>query len=209
MAKRFRCARCKRNFSMAAHLARHNSTIHATGKKIAARPAIAKRGPGRPRGSGRTIVRSAAAFSEGAVRVLGEMQAYHDTLLAQRAGIDGEIGAISDAMRSLGGRTTAKSIARTPAKRGPGRPPGTTKAKKSKAQSFRSGTLKDYIVRVLDQNTKPLSPNDIGVRIMKAGFKTKAKNLTKAVSNTLPQLKQVKRLGFGKYTLAGKQQPAT
>lgn len=191
---------------MAAHLARHNSTIHGTGKKkVSASPATAKRGPGRPRGSGRTVVRSTASFSDGAARVLGEMQAYHDNLLAQRVGIDGEIGAIADAMRSLGGRsmTTTKSVVRAPGKRGPGRPAGSTNAKKSKGGSFRTGTLKDYIVRVLSQHTKPMSPNDIGVRILKGGFKTKAKDLTKAVSNTLPQLKQVKRIGFGKYSLVG------
>ncbi len=30
---KYRCRRCKRSFSMAAHLARHNSTIHASKKK--------------------------------------------------------------------------------------------------------------------------------------------------------------------------------
>ena len=29
---KFRCNRCKRSFKMAAHLARHNNTIHATKK---------------------------------------------------------------------------------------------------------------------------------------------------------------------------------
>lgn len=31
----FKCARCTRSFSMAAHLARHMSTIHSRGKKKA------------------------------------------------------------------------------------------------------------------------------------------------------------------------------
>ena len=44
-----------------------------------------------------------------------------------------------------------------------------------------------------------MSPKDIAARIVKAGYKSKAKDLTKAVSNTLPQLKQVKKVGFGKY----------
>ena len=39
-------------------------------------------------------------------------------------------------------------------------------------------------------------------RVKKAGFKTKAKNLTKAVSNKLPDLKSVKRVGYGKYQLS-------
>ena len=46
MAKaKYECRRCKRTFSMAAHLARHNSTIHSTKKKKkAAKKKAAKRG---------------------------------------------------------------------------------------------------------------------------------------------------------------------
>ena len=66
----------------------------------------------------------------------------------------------------------------------------------------RPGSLKGYIVRVLRQTSKPMSVQDIGTRVKKAGFKTKAKNLTKAVSNTLPGVKNVKRVGYGKYQLS-------
>ncbi len=44
---KYRCRRCKRSFSMAAHLARHNSTIHASKKKKATKKKSARRG--RPR----------------------------------------------------------------------------------------------------------------------------------------------------------------
>ena len=33
--KKFKCSKCDRSFSMAAHLARHVNTIHATGKRKA------------------------------------------------------------------------------------------------------------------------------------------------------------------------------
>ncbi len=49
-----------------------------------------------------------------------------------------------------------------------------------------------------------MSPNDIGLSVKKAGFKTKAKDITKAVSNVLPELKMVKRVGFGMYTTGGR-----
>ncbi len=41
---KYRCRRCKRSFSMAAHLARHNSTIHSRKKKKATKKKAAKRG---------------------------------------------------------------------------------------------------------------------------------------------------------------------
>lgn len=58
---KYRCRRCKRSFSMAAHLARHNSTIHGSKKKKkkATKKKAARRGRppkkvgakrGRPRG---------------------------------------------------------------------------------------------------------------------------------------------------------------
>ena len=44
MAKKtFKCPKCDRSFSMAAHLARHKNTIHATAKQKAAAMKKAKR----------------------------------------------------------------------------------------------------------------------------------------------------------------------
>jgi len=37
MAKRFKCARCKRTFSMAAHLARHRAAMHGAKSKSKAK----------------------------------------------------------------------------------------------------------------------------------------------------------------------------
>ena len=48
-----------------------------------------------------------------------------------------------------------------------------------------------------------MSPTEIGTRVKNAGFTTKAKDLTKAIGNSLPSLKQVKRVGYAKYQLAG------
>jgi hypothetical protein len=117
------------------------------------------------------------------------MQAYHSDLLARREGIEAEITAIGQAIDAM--RLVPASKPRR-AKRGRpvGRPAG---------RPAREGSLKTYIVKVLGQRSTAMSPKDIAARIVKAGYKSKAKDLTKAVSNTLPQLKQVKKVGFGKY----------
>ena len=44
---KYECRKCKRKFTMAAHLARHNNTIHGAKKKKAAKKNAVKRG--RPR----------------------------------------------------------------------------------------------------------------------------------------------------------------
>ena len=57
--KRFKCPKCDRSFGMAAHLARHTTTIHGmAGKKKATKKKTGKGRVGRPKGSG--MVRSVA-----------------------------------------------------------------------------------------------------------------------------------------------------
>jgi hypothetical protein len=57
------------------------------------------------------------------------------------------------------------------------------------------------IQQVLRQSARPMSPRDIADSVVTAGYNTRAKDLTKAVSNTLPELKGIKRVGFGQYTV--------
>lgn len=204
MAKSFRCTKCDRTFSMPAHLARHLNTIHRRkkGKKPAGRKAKkVKRPVGRPKGVRAKVVarrkarvgRAARPVAGVSTRLLRDMRAYHGELLAQRASLDGQINAVATAMQALGvgGPKTRKR--RVYKKRG--RPAG---------KGVRAGSLKDYIVRVLRQTTRPMSPRDIGAGVVRAGFKTKAKDITKAVSNTLPQLKGIKKMGFGMYQLGAR-----
>ena len=49
--KKFKCPKCDRSFSMAAHLARHTTTMHATKRKTKTKKA-AKRKVGRPKKTG-------------------------------------------------------------------------------------------------------------------------------------------------------------
>lgn len=208
--KAFKCSKCDRSFSMAAHLARHQSTIHSLKRKTGAKASAKKGRVGRPRGRRATVsaspVRMATSSrmgSEGAVRLISEMEAYHRDLTDQRMNLEGEIEAIAAAMQALGGASQPVAARRgpKPKRRAVGRPRGSVGRPRS--SGARPGSLKDYIVRVLSQRTTPMKPNEIGASVKKAGFRTKAKDLTKAVSNALPHLKKVKRVGFGAYQLEG------
>jgi len=201
---------------MPAHLARHMNTIH--GPKGGLKSAVArakkkaKKRLGRPKGIRATAawrpVRSSAigvpSFSEGSARLLGDMRALHGELLAERASLDGQLTAVANAMQVLGGAAPAKAARRTYKKKKAVRQTYTKKRGRPAGAGVRAGSLKDYIARVLRQTTRPMSPHDLGTSVIKAGFETKAKNITKAVSNTLPQMKGIKKMGFGKYQLSAR-----
>ena len=183
----FKCPKCERSFSMAAHLGRHTNTIHGGRKRP--KP-VAKRRPGRPRkrrvgrprGS-RSYARAAAG--DGATRLLSQMQSYYSDLTARRASLEAQIAGMESAINIMGAAPRGRATGRRR-----GRPPGSGK---------RAGSLKDTIVRVLRQRAKALSPKEIAAGVMKSGYRTSTKNLTKAVSNTLPEMNNVKKIGRGLY----------
>ncbi len=181
MAKgKFKCTKCDRSFVMAAHLARHENAAHGVKGR--------SKGAGHKR-RGRPPKASVAAppFGGGAWDLIQRMQGYHADLLAQRQGLEDRIAAIASAMEAMGSRVDA-----APAKRGPGRPKGSGGQK---------GSLAIHIVRALKSRSRPMGPGEIARLVVKGGYKTKSQNLTKAVSNTLPKLKMIKRVGFGEYRL--------
>ncbi|UCE58955.1 MAG: C2H2-type zinc finger protein [Phycisphaerales bacterium] len=190
MAAKLKCSKCSRTFSMPAHLARHMNTIHragsARGKK---RPVAKAKGKvGRPKGSGAKKVAARVAVG-GVERLVGEMQTYLADVSAQRAALDAEVAAVTAAMKAIGAAVPrGRMVGAAPKKRG--RPAG---------RGPRPGSLKSYITKVLGQRATSMSPNEIAVAVRKAGYQSDAKDLTKAVSNTLPDLKGVKKVGFGQY----------
>lgn len=204
MAK-LKCSKCDRKFSMPAHLARHMNTIHARGGRKAGRSATKagkRRGPGRPPGR-RSAGPSAGSYGTGASadRVIREMRAYHGALMSQRESLDSQISSLEDALLNMGAATSGARRGRPPgsgkrgpkptaARRGPGRPPGS---------GTRAGSLKDFIVKVLRQRSGPMSPREIATAVKSSGYKSKAADLTKAVSNALPKLKSVSKAGHGLY----------
>ncbi len=66
---------------------------------------------------------------------------------------------------------------------------------------MRPGSLKVFMVDVLKKTPKAMSPKDIAKAVLKSGYKSKSQNLVRAVSNALPDLKGLKRLGHGQYRL--------
>jgi hypothetical protein len=224
--KMLKCSKCNRRFSMPAHLARHQKTIHGIGGRGKA-AAKRKVRVGRPKGVRAKAARRAgpgAALLGGEVRrILRDLQAHHNALTAQRAALDAQLEGIQQAITAMGaGKAAAparkrkavkrrrpvaarRTVKRKTAKRKVAkRKTAKRKAVKRVAAAGRPGSLKDYIVRVLGRASKPMSPREMGMAAIKAGFKTKSKDLTKAVSNTLPKLKGVKKIGFGKYQLGGR-----
>lgn len=209
----FKCSTCGRTFSMAAHLARHNSSMH--------------RRPGRPKGSGKgkgsrggrlgrpplsrnKVAGGGEMYNDDGTRVLSEMAAYRDTLLMQRSNIDRRLEGIQSAMSAMGSSSfvgfTPTSSAPTGKRRG--RPPGSGRKARATASAGgakrgrkpgRPGSLKQMIIKVLRQRSQPHSPQEIADGVVKAGYKTSSHNLTKSVSNTLPLLPEVKKVGRGLY----------
>ena len=201
MARTFKCERCGRVFSMAAHLARHMNAGHGV-RRAGKRTAAGKRG--RPRGRAArpkaTRTRAARYDAGGATRLVGEMQAYHSELAARRAAVDQEIAAIENAMAAMGG--ASRRAPRAQAKRRVARPKAARRAARpTGGRGVRAGSLKAYIDDVLRKSGKPMSPKDIATAVMRAGYKTKAQNLVRAVSNALTDVKGIKRVGHGQYRM--------
>ncbi len=190
MARRkFKCSRCDRRFAMAAHLARHKNAAHGSRKAKAAgrkgKAASTKR-----RGTKRSSVRSklpaaSPARGNGSGGVLRAMTSFINELTAQRDAIDAQIAGMEGVMRMLNGAgATVSGGARL------GRSPGS---------GGRSNSLKPAILRVLQKRSTPLSPREIAAAVIKIGYRTKSTNLTKAVSNALPEMTNVKKVGRGQY----------
>ncbi len=186
--KNLKCSRCSRTFSMPAHLARHMNTTHASPAARAARQR-ARGGAGKARGRASAVVMSGSNLSfEDSSDLLTGIQAYHETLLAKRDQIDRELSALGGALSALGstGVASPKVGFAKRGRRGPG---------------AREGSLKSFIVKILERQSSAATPKEIASKVLRSGYKSKAKDLTKAVSNALPELKKIKKVGFGMYTL--------
>ena len=186
--KKIKCSRCSRTFSMPAHLARHMNTTHASPAARAARQRMGiGAGRGVRRGSSTVMAGGDVSFADSA-DLLSGIQAYHETLLAKRDQIDLELSALGGALSALGSASGSPVRVGAP-KRG------------RRGSGAREGSLKNYIEKVLDRQSTPATPKDIASKVLQSGYQSRAKDLTKAVSNALPELKRIKKVGFGKYIL--------
>ena len=116
----FRCSKCSRSFGMAAHLARHMTTIHSRGgRKMKKKGRIGRPKGSKNRGSGMARRVSVGSAAGAPADLLRQMQGYHDQLAAESDSLAAKMGNIADAIRALG----APAPVRAGAKRR-GRPPG-------------------------------------------------------------------------------------
>jgi hypothetical protein len=180
--RRFKCSKCDRKFSMAAHLARHMSTLHASKKAKAAKKkkgrVVAKK---KRTAVSKPAARTAASGLGGA---LASMNAYRNHLSAQRSEIDNRIQAIDGALAAMGSGSAKLVVAR----RKPDKRP-------------RGGSLKDYIARVLRGLARGKSVGDIAAAVKKAGYKSKDKRLSQSVGKAMAEMRNVTRVERGVYRL--------
>jgi hypothetical protein len=171
--KPFVCKKCGRTFSMPAHLARH-SRVHA--------PARAN---GRPKPTARTMQSDAGSTSRFGVLVVG-LRDGHRSLIAERDALDTRIAAIESALAAMGGVSSARSG--KAAARGP--------------SSYRAGSLKDRIQRVLSKTSAPMPIPEIAADVLRSGFKTKNKTLNTTVGIALAEMPGVRRVARGVYGMS-------
>ncbi|MBI1826952.1 MAG: C2H2-type zinc finger protein [Planctomycetes bacterium] len=193
MPGQFKCQKCDRSFTMAAHLGRHVNAVHGAGRKGKSKKSSSAPGRGGRSGGSMHAV-------EGPTKILADISEYRDVLIDRRSTIDEQIQSLENAMGMMSG---GLAIPDGPSRKGRGkggRPRGVAKTGKGKgSRAGREGSLKQFIVKVLGGTSKPLTPSEIAAGVVKVGYKTTASNLTKAVSNALPQMNQVKKAGRGLY----------
>lgn len=155
----------------------------------------------------RSTARAAARTGAGAAMnssLVGTMEAAYADLHAQRSALDVQIGALDAALAAL--RGGAPRAAATRGRRRAGRPtraPGKAKRRGRAPRAtggVRSGSLKDYIQRVLSAGT-PMSVKDVTSGVTKAGFKTKNKTLATSVGIALANMPSVARVSRGVFKL--------
>ena len=216
MAKRrLKCSKCDRTFSLSAHLARHLQATHGLprGKATASRTPK-RRSPSVRRYARRASPGGTATYGDSGI--VGQMQEYRQGLLVQRGALDAQIDAIARALEVLGA-APASGGGRSGPKRGRprgsgsgsvrkrGRPPGGgSRSAPTRGRPPGGGSepapLKVSILKVLRQRAKPMSPAQIAAELERNGYKSKAKDFAKSVSNRLSELKEVHRVGVGMYS---------
>jgi uncharacterized C2H2 Zn-finger protein len=184
--RKFKCPKCGRRFSMAAHLGRHMNTMHASrrGKKLVSKKATRRARKRVARPAVRAgAARRPAARATGALRAI---RAYRQTLVARRAELDSRVNAIDRALAALGAvsRPVAARAARAP-----------------RSAGSRTGSLKYFIERVLSAGKGPMAVKDTTAAVLKAGFKTRNKTLAKSVGVALSQMANVVKVSRGRFRL--------
>ena len=139
---------------------------------------------------------SKAGASDTAMRLVGQMHAYQESLAAQCGAIQVEMDAIGAALAAMGSAGSARTATRAPAKDLKRQPPGRRGPRPA------GGSLKDYIVQVITAAGRDISVKEITSGVTQSGYQTSSKNLGNQVSMALIQLaksRKAKKVGRGLY----------
>jgi hypothetical protein len=130
----------------------------------------------------------------GAVRSLHD---YHGDLVRQRGELEAQIQAVENALSVMGGVPRTYGRVGRPPGRPPGRRPGRPRAM---GRGPRPGSLKAYILDVMS-GSGTMAVKDITSGVLSAGYKTKNRTLAKSVGIALTEMKNVAKVGRGKFRL--------
>ncbi|RMF81029.1 MAG: hypothetical protein D6744_07605 [Planctomycetota bacterium] len=174
---------------MAAHLARHMNSMHQkTSKSAKSKPAF--RLPASA---------SAGAFGGGAVAAaVRELQNQRSQLAEQIEALDNALAALGGVVPS-GAAAPRRNVA-LPKKRR--KVAGATKRTSASAgRAPAGGSLRDHLTRVLKAASGSMRVKELEAAVLKAGYRSKSKNLGHSINKALAKMKGVKRVGRGLYKL--------
>jgi hypothetical protein len=109
------------------------------------------------------------------------------TLVAERANLERKIATLENAIGIVGGGPVTIAAPRAAATRG------------GRGGRRREGSLKSFIEQVLRSSGGIMAVKDITSGVMSAGYKTKNKTLAKSVGIALTEMKNVQKVGRGKF----------
>ncbi|MBN2446493.1 MAG: hypothetical protein JXO22_07205 [Phycisphaerae bacterium] len=113
-----------------------------------------------------------------------------EALLAERARLDGQIAAVEGAMSAIG--TPGAAVVH---------PHRAVAGSKGRRGGHRAGSLKEFLENVLRASGGVMAVKDITEAVIKAGYKSKNKTLAKSVGIALTQMRNVGKVGRGRFRL--------
>jgi hypothetical protein len=121
---------------------------------------------------------------------MSALRKHHTSLLDRRAELEQEITALERVILSLGGSPGSRAAGAPAAARG--------SVRRGKT---RAGSLKDYITRVMS-NGQTMAVKDITDAVMRAGFQSKNKTLSKSVGIALTEIPGMQKVGRGQFRMS-------
>lgn len=130
--------------------------------------------------------------------VVGSLQAARAELAAQRGAVDRQIAAVDAALSAFGAAGGGGGARVGGGARAVGRPKGSG----ARTAGVRKGSLKEYLLRVLNSAGGVMAVKDITSAVLRAGYKSKNQTLAKSVGIALTETPGVKKVGRGKFKAA-------